>query len=376
MKKILYIVPVSLAVTFALFFYLHYGATGTFPLLKNTLDIIIWSTFSFSIAGYLLVQASSRLDSLFPWRVSFGKRFFLGLLVNLITAFLIIALFGAAFFFISDPGQELTGFFDTFMDEIYKLIILLVFIIFIYTLTDLALYTYNQYAIEQIQEIRTNRELVSLQFEVLKKQLSPHFLFNSLNTASSMLYRDVELTESFIRKLVYSYQKIFSSVKENLISLAGELDIVSAYTYLMEIRFEDAVKVDINIDKNLHDKMIPPLSLQLLVENAIKHNLINDKQPLHVIIFNEKDDYLVVKNNCISRPYYINVENKLVENPNQQSTKVGLKNLQSRYRFFTRKKIFIEKNNDFIVKIPLLTDDQEPNMSNYTEPTNNKEVIF
>jgi LytS/YehU family sensor histidine kinase len=262
------------------------------------------------------------------------------------------------------------------MDEIYKLIILLVFIIFIYTLTDLALYTYNQYAIEQIQEIRTNRELVSLQFEVLKKQLSPHFLFNSLNTASSMLYRDVELTESFIRKLVYSYQKIFSSVKENLISLAGELDIVSAYTYLMEIRFEDAVKVDINIDKNLHDKMIPPLSLQLLVENAIKHNLINDKQPLHVIIFNEKDDYLVVKNNCISRPYYINVENKLVENPNQQSTKVGLKNLQSRYRFFTRKKIFIEKNNDFIVKIPLLTDDQEPNMSNYTEPTNNKEVIF
>jgi len=211
---------------------------------------------------------------------------------------------------------------------------------------------------------------------VLKKQLSPHFLFNSLNTASSMLYRDVELTESFIRKLVYSYQKIFSSVNENLISLREELDIVKAYTYLMEIRFEDAVKVDINIDERLYDKMLPPLSLQLLVENAIKHNLINDKKPLQVTIFDERGEYLIVKNNCITRPYYINVENKLVENPNQQSTKVGLKNLQSRYRFFTSKKIFIEKTNDFIVKIPLLMDKKETEISIHYEPAKSKEVNF
>lgn len=191
------------------------------------------------------------------------------------------------------------------------------------------------------REQQLNEEKMRYHYETLKNQLNPHFLFNSLNTLSSIIYQDVHLADRFIVKLSSIYRYILDQQESKLVSLENELSFVRDYFYLQQIRDENRISLDINID-HPSNYMILPVSLQLLVENALKHNIATDEKPLKIKISMINNHYLMVENN---------------RQPKQQlegSFQIGLKNLTERVRMITGNELSIEQSNDrFSVKIPI-----------------------
>jgi len=362
-RTIIYLLAGSLIITVILYFYFFVGQNTSASYLFSSLDIMLWAWLGFALTGYALVLISTHLTKIFSWRTSLGRRFLAGFLTNLGITFLITFIFIYLYSLFPNEGRQLSFLEFIGSDFNYKLMVLLAFLVFVFTLTDLSLFSYYQFAVDQIRTLQNKRHLLDLRFDALKKQLSPHFLFNSLNTVSGMLYRDTVETEKYVRALVSSYRQIFELADYNLIFLKEELEILQTYKYLLEIRYQDAVHLDVNIPENTFQLKVPPLSLQLLVENAIKHNLVSDKNPLSIEVYIEEGEFVVVKNNLKVKPYLINVENKIIQNPTALSTHTGLNNLKSRYDCYTDKNITIEKNTHFIVKLPLLSNHDEEKFS-------------
>jgi two-component system, LytTR family, sensor kinase len=183
---------------------------------------------------------------------------------------------------------------------------------------------------------------VQSQLEVLKNQLDPHFLFNSLNTLASLIDDKNTDAQKYLEQLSDVYRYVLVSREKNTVSLEEELTFLDAYIYLNKTRFRENLQVEKQISQSVFKQQIAPLSLQMLVENAIKHNVVSNERPLHIKI-SENENYLSVQNNV--------QEKKIFE----KSTKVGLENIQNRYRLLTDRQVEIIKNTDFfLVKIPLL----------------------
>lgn len=194
-------------------------------------------------------------------------------------------------------------------------------------------------AVDKVKKLR--EEKLIFQYETLKSQVNPHFLFNSLNSLSSLIRKDPDLSEQFIQKLSSVYRFILDNREKELVPLSTELEFVNNYFYLQKIRDEEKI-----ILKNeLHEtekKEILPVSLQLLVENALKHNSATRKLPLEITIHSEGLDKVVVRNN-LQRKTQLN-----------DSSKIGLKNLNERSRLILNREIEIQETADeFVVKIPV-----------------------
>ncbi len=182
-------------------------------------------------------------------------------------------------------------------------------------------------------------EQIASQYNSLKNQVNPHFLFNSLNALSSLVYDNQDKAVEFIRKLSQVYRYVLESKDEEVVELSSEMDFVKNFIFLQRIRFGDNLKVQ--IDENNPNLFVPPLAIQILVENAIKHNVISEKDPLFIEI-EMLDEYCVVKNS-------------LKEKKVKDSTGIGLENIKSRYQYLTNREVVINKTEDlFEVKIPLL----------------------
>lgn len=202
------------------------------------------------------------------------------------------------------------------------------------------LYIYHHTIIEkEAQLAHAEKEKAAYQFEALKQQLNPHFLFNSLNALASLAYQDAEKTNLFAKKLSAVYRYLLQTADKPLVSIHEELQFLHAYLYLEEIRFGQAIQVDINIPDSIQAEQIVPASLQLLVENAIKHNIATDAEPLRISI--------TVKENTIR------VENNLQPRGEVISNKKGLSNLATQYKA-CGKEIKIEKTpKSFAVWLPI-----------------------
>lgn len=197
---------------------------------------------------------------------------------------------------------------------------------------------YNRLRAEKMENAKVEAEL-----EALKTQIDPHFIFNSLNTLSYLITREPQSARLFNDTLAKVYRYILGNREKDLVLLKEELEFISNYFYLLKIRFAEAVNMIIEInDTNTEDSLIPPISLQTLVENAIKHNEFNEMHPLDIKV-TVHGNYVVVRNPV---------------KPKQQSTpsnKIGLNNLDNRYKLITRKNIVIENNYRFFtVKLPIL----------------------
>lgn len=203
----------------------------------------------------------------------------------------------------------------------------------------------NRDITDRILAEREEREkgVAQAQFESLKNQVNPHFLFNSLNVLSSLVHIDPDLSEQFIDQLARSYRYLLEQKDKELVPLKTEIDFVHAFTFLLKIRFEEKLKIHIDLAPETLNYYVAPLTLQLLIENAVKHNIISSETPLVIDIFNDSDTYLVVSNNLQLR------ENRL------PSTGVGQKNIKSRYKLFTPNEvIFLAENEKYIAKIPFI----------------------
>ena len=155
-------------------------------------------------------------------------------------------------------------------------------------------------------------------------------------------------------ELALTYQSVLKHHDQQLIPLNAELELVESYGYLMSVRYVKAMEISVDVDKGMNGKLVPPLSVQMLVENAIKHNQLSHENPLRIEIYSE-DDYLFVRNNFIGQPKYLKIQDNLVENPVQAgSHQIGLENIKRRYFYLTNQRIVIGKNSFFIVGIPLL----------------------
>jgi sensor histidine kinase YesM len=191
------------------------------------------------------------------------------------------------------------------------------------------------------------------QFDALKNQLNPHFLFNNFSTLISIIEENSESAVNFVQELANVYRYILKTRISELVDLNTEIEFVYSYEYLMQQRFGENIKLSVDILDEHLNLMLPPFSLQLLIENAIKHNIISKRKPLKMEIY-EENSYIVVKNNLQKK------------NVIEGSTNIGLSNIEKRYKFFTSRDIYIipdEKN--FIVKLPLLDRKDWLNYANY-----------
>ena len=211
------------------------------------------------------------------------------------------------------------------------------------------IYRYRRYVrlrLESMQARAVAMEKQQLLNEIalLKTQVNPHFLFNSLSILSSLVHVNADLSEQFIDQLSRSYRYILEQKDQSLVSIRTEMEFIRAYVFLLKIRFENKLDMDIRLDENELDKYkIAPLTLQLLVENAVKHNRMSNKTPLLVIV-EQKGDLLEVRN--VFRPRGEAVH----------STGVGLQNIINRYALLTERPVWAgEREGEFVVIIPLLT---------------------
>jgi LytS/YehU family sensor histidine kinase len=176
---------------------------------------------------------------------------------------------------------------------------------------------------------------------MLKLQLNPHFLFNSLNTLSSLIYDDQAKSAEFIRKLSDVYRYVLDNRNKELVSLGEELEFIRAFAFLQGLRFQGMIDFRFDIDELLLEKKIAPMTLQLLVENAVKHNVASRKMPLWIEIRTGVKE--------------ISVTNNYQPREGQESTGVGLKNIASRYEFLSGRQVKILKDElHFKVIIPLI----------------------
>ncbi|MDV7187399.1 2TM domain-containing protein [Lutibacter sp. TH_r2] len=206
-----------------------------------------------------------------------------------------------------------------------------------------AIFFYKTLTEKKVTEQKIVAKTESAKFESLKSQIDPHFLFNSLNVLTSLIGENPKLAEKFTTKLSKVYRYVLEQKNKDLIDLDEELHFAKTYMELLKMRFEDAVTFEIPDSASNPSLKIIPLSLQLLLENTIKHNAVSEENPLKVVI-TEENGYLKITNNYNPKATV------------EKSTKVGLNNIVDRYNLITLKKVFIEKTSEsFTVQIPLLT---------------------
>jgi LytS/YehU family sensor histidine kinase len=223
-----------------------------------------------------------------------------------------------------------------------------------YTLTFLLLvfilylvYNARMQRHEQIHQLQTKAQLLEkekalVMYESLKQQLNPHFLFNSLTSLNSLIVNDQKAAKNFLEQLSAIYRYILKSREHELVPLSNEIDFVNTYIQLQKTRFKEALQVSIDIDEEAKTCKIVPVTLENLVENAIKHNILDKDTPLNICVYTESD-YVVVKNNLQKK--------KIVQTSNKQ----GLHNMKTLYGYLIDKPMIIEENEQyFLVKIPLI----------------------
>ena len=197
---------------------------------------------------------------------------------------------------------------------------------------------FNQDKVKQLNIAKAQAEL-----EALKNQIDPHFIFNALNTLSFLITKDPLSARLYNDTLAKVYRYILGNKDKDLVMLKEEIEFISNYFYLLKIRFGDAINMVIEInDLESEDFLIPPISMQALIENAIKHNEFNNASPLTIEV-SVSSHFIFVKN--VLKP----------KTGEMKSSKIGLSNLDNRYKLITRRNILIENNlKNFVVKLPVL----------------------
>lgn len=309
--------------------YLHVSAFGEFPPFGKHYQRYLLAILTTNFLGFVVLQADGLLNLWLQWKTNFLLRFLVGFLLNGAIAVSLMFVVGI---YIMHTNQE----------ELLKLCILYAISVFIYEIFYGWFYSYQHYAIRQVDELKSERLQLELQFESLKSQISPHYLFNCLNTISSLLFKDSRLAEEFIRRMADTFRYVVNNQKQQLVSLQEEIDFVRSYCFLLQVRFEQHLKLEINLPKSLLETQIPPLALQMLVENAVKHNQISKDNALMVYISAIDNTHISVSN----------TKTKAI-NPSQ-SFKVGLDNIKQRYHFFTHERVTVRNDEKFSVLLPVI----------------------
>jgi two-component system, LytTR family, sensor kinase len=227
--------------------------------------------------------------------------------------------------------------------DIYKFVAACVAAVIIFTLIYEILFLSKERELDTKIVDQLDKELSQAELQVLSNEMDPHFIFNSLNTLNHLILNQPEQAHRFNNRLAQVYKYFLINKNKELISLQDELEFIEDYFFLLQIRHDNKLQLQTSIDERSSTVMIPPCSLQILVENAIKHNEFTETNPL-LIEVSLNEHYVQVRNNIKPKLYAVN------------STGIGLKNLSSRYKLLLKKDITISTSHEnFIVKLPLIT---------------------
>lgn len=209
-----------------------------------------------------------------------------------------------------------------------------------------AIFYYKGWKETQLQAERLMRENIQAKYDALRNQIDPHFFFNALSVLTNLVYKSADLSADYITQLAKIYRYILDKKFENLVPIQTELDFLDSYLFLISIRHQDSILFTAEIDEAVKIKgQIPPATLQMLIENAVKHNRFSAAEPLHISIRSE-DGYLLVCND---------LRKKLVPDYHPE-TGIGLDNIRNRYALVSGQSISISTtDNQYIVKIPVIT---------------------
>lgn len=296
-------------------------------LMYVSLSFLIWEGNSFIYC---------RLDEGYNWDKNVIRRLILQIaLSSIYTAFVTFTIIYLHFNIIlhEDPDKSFVYF------SVITSIVIALFINAIY----LSNYFFRRWKLSLLEAEYLKGESLRSKFDALKNQVNPHFLFNSLNTLTAIIPEDPDLAVEFVQKLANVYRYVLQSKDLETVTLKQELECIDAYLFLLKMRFAENLQVNVNIAPSWYEFSLAPLSLQMLIENAIKHNIASASKPLKIEIYIDEAERLIVANS-IQR-----------KQPLEGSRQAGLQNIVKRYLYLSKSNVEIfDTENDFIVKLPLL----------------------
>ena len=316
--------------------------------LLKILGYTVLYTFSLYLSNTFVFRMLDRYfvaDRFSKKRILLG--FVLSFLVSLLTVFVL-----RIFEDVIIENQSFELFLAREKPNNYVFAIVITFFI---TLSAYAFNFYRAYQENKVKEQKIIAGTASAKFETLKNQIDPHFLFNSLNVLSSLIEENPENAQKFTTSLSKIYRYVLEQKDKELVSIEEELLFAKTYMNLLKMRFENSLFYELPQTPIDPDAKVVPLSLQLLLENTVKHNIASEQKPLHIRIFID-GDYLAIQNVFQKKEVL------------QDRKGVGLQNIVSRYAIITRRKVLVEQNEQtFTVKIPILTKQVSVVETTYTE---------
>lgn len=293
-----------------------------------------------SLMGLVVSKFLEVMDRYFNWKNHFFDRILVSIFFTSLVSLGAVSIYFllVEFFHLNLVDSEWTDA-KPIAFAIFVIIFLIVSMVMIFREFMNSLRT--QEALSMQSEV-LRRKNVEFEYQMLKNQISPHFLFNNLSVLSSLVYKSPEKSDEFIKEFSQIFRYILELNNETVVQVSKEIYFLESYMYLLTIRFGDCIEFVQNIDEDKVNHLIPPLSTQFLIENAIKHNQVNVNHHLKVEIFNELD-YLIVRNNLMPR------------NDAVPSTGKGLKNLTDKYHIISdRLPDFQAVEGYYLAKIPLI----------------------
>ncbi len=310
------------------------------PKITNSI-IILWSLLTCIVITIIVWEGNLRLDkfidSKFPWDQSVKKRIFIHLFAS--TIYTISSIFLSLKVF----NMVICEYSKTEQDKFLTLSIIIgLMTAFIILSIEISVQFFTNWKKSLVEIEKHKAASTQAQLQNLKNQINPHFLFNNLSVLSSLVYLDQDKAVDFINQLSKVYRYILDNRNGELASIESEITFIESYIFLLQLRFDKNIQFEIDIENTKKQGLIPPMALQITVENAIKHNEISNAKPLHLSI-KTKGDFLEIKNNLQKRLH------------TEESSNTGLKNIRDRYIYFSKRSMIVnETETDFTIQLPIL----------------------
>lgn len=339
MKRKDFIILLWISLATALFFFFFFNQEMT---LENfAITFLISAMYSF-IIGVGNGVINEFLNKKFPWSEETKKRAVLSIVSIVIANFVLVYLCNYINFVIIQKVATTEQFFggDYNFRNWFMINIALLISAFLHAKSFMS--ELSKTSKKEVVEQKLIAKSANAQFESLKNQLDPHFLFNSLNVLSSLIDENPNQAQKFTASMSKIYRYVLEQKDKELVTVEEEIEFAKTYCELLKTRFEDSVDFEFNVEKEDLRKFVVPLSLQLLLENCIKHNFATSSKPLLIKVFSENKT-LCIENNLQAR--------ELIK----ESAGIGLANIVQRYALLTKENVFIEKSEDYFkVKLPIL----------------------
>lgn len=277
------------------------------------------------------------LNKTSPWHIKPRKRAIVGIILSVFLTLTILIVLNLIDGWVIGEKVNLEWI------RMNRLFYLVGFIItIIVTITLHAIGFFREVQKEKVLNTQLQKEKLSIELNALRTQVNPHFLFNSFNVLSGLIDEDQDKAQKFLTRLSSIYRYILEQKSDPLATVKEELQFASNYLNLQKMRFEESIDLHVDVEDSAMDRQIPSLSLQMLLENAVKHNGFDIDHPLHISITSQ-NQYLEVKNNVTARSTI------------SSGNGIGLKNISENYRLYNMQDILIDiDDNYFKVKLPLI----------------------